>query len=98
MKASYKFVAQNDKEIDIFNRFGLSEVFLCYALAVHRVYRLRRLGTALRGANLDLAKELGFHAVRAGCSSKFSQQIFEKFGAEALCVLPYDQYKVTANI
>ena len=54
---------------------------------------MQGLGTALVGASLDLAIELGFHAVRADCSSKFSQQIFQKFGAGALCVLPYDQYK-----
>ena len=89
---AYAFVAQKDGEIDLFNRFGLSEVFMCYALAVHCDYRLRGLGTALVGASLDLAKELGFHAARADCSSKFAQRIFEKFEAEILCVLPYDQY------
>lgn len=93
LKASFEFVAHKDKEIDLFNRFGLSEVFHCYSLAVHLNYRRQGLGTALVGTSLALAKELGFRAVKAECSSKTSQNIFEKFGAEVICVLPYDQYK-----
>ena len=93
LRASYDFVAHKDKEIDLFNRFGLCEVFLCYALAVHLNYRRQGLGTVLVGSSLALAKELGFRAAKADCSSNFSQKIFEKFGAEVICVLPYDQYK-----
>ena len=93
LRASYEFVAHKDKEIDLFNRFGLCEVFLCYALAVHLNYRRQGLGTALVGSSWALAKELGFRAVKADCSSNFSQKIFGKFGAQLICVLPYDQYK-----
>ena len=93
LRALLEFIAHMDNEIDLFNRIGLSEVFYCFVLAVHTKYRMHGLGTALVGTSLALAKELGFRAVKAECTSKFSQQIAEKFGAGVIDAFPYDQYQ-----
>ena len=93
LKALYEFLAHKDDEIDLFNSFGLGELFEGFLLGVNTNYRRLGVGTALAGTSLALAKELGFKAIKADGTSNFSQHIFEKFGAEAIAVLPYDKYK-----
>ena len=41
---------------------------------------------------MALAKELGFRAFKADCTSNYSKRIFEKLGT-VIATLPYDQHK-----
>lgn len=93
LRSLFTFLAHKDGEIDFFNKFDVSEQFHFLSLAVHAKYRRRGLGSILLGTCVALAKELGFKVIKGEGTSNFSQRIYEKYGFETVCILPYDQYK-----
>lgn len=93
VKDLWTFLCHRDNEMDLFNRFNLTEIFHFVNLGVHRKYRRRGLGYILLSAGVALAKELGFKAVKGEGTSNFSQRIYEKRGFETVLEIPYNQYK-----
>ena len=92
VKDMWTFLCHKDKEMDLFNRFNLEEMFHFVTLAVHKNYRRRGLGFILLSAGVALAKALGFKAVKGEGTSAFSQRIYEKRGFETILEIPYSQY------
>ena len=93
LRSLFTFLAHKDTEVDFFNRYGVSEQFHFLSLGVHAKYRRRGLGGVLLGTCVELAKELGFKAIKGEGTSLFSQRIYEKQGFETAYELPYDEYK-----
>ena len=89
----WTFLTHKDAELDLYNRFNISEMFHFVNLAVHKKFRQRGLGSILLGTAVALAKELGFKAIKGEGTSEVSQRIYEKHEFKLVCEMRYDQYK-----
>ncbi|WAR26696.1 DNAT-like protein [Mya arenaria] len=92
VKDLFVFVTHRDKEIDIFNRYGVDEIFHFFCLGVRKEYRHHGLGDHLLTAALEMAKELGFTVVKGEGTGNFSQHIYEKHGFETILNVTYNSY------
>ena len=93
MREMFKFKAQKEPAVDIFDKCGADEVFHLENLAVHRECRRQGLGFVLLQAAIAFAKAMGFKGILGEGTSNFSQRLFEKLEFETILWLPYSEYK-----
>ena len=91
------FLTHNDLLLDIYDKYGVTELFHVGNAAVHKKYRHQGLGFILFGAIIALAKELGFRALIGEGTSIAPKRLFEKHGFETVLELSYSDYKHKDN-
>ncbi|WAR26775.1 DNAT-like protein [Mya arenaria] len=97
VKDVFRFIYYPTKEIDIFNRYGVDEIFSLDFLCVRNDYRRHGLAIHIVKAALELAKDLSFTVVKGDCTGNYSQRIFEKHGFETILNIPYNSCVIDGN-
>ena len=85
---------------DMFQHYGVDEMFHFFGLGVHKDYRQKGIGTILQKAGIEFVRNLGMGSVviRGEASAIYSQKIYEKLGFELLAVIVFSEYKVNGEI
>ncbi|XP_055531618.1 arylalkylamine N-acetyltransferase 1-like [Wyeomyia smithii] len=88
-----RFLSVVQDGADIKGKFGVTKIYEIQMLAVHPDYRGRAIGSALTKKQIEIAKERGFEAVYADCSSVYSAKIMERLGFECVHEIAFADYR-----
>ncbi|GAB1866855.1 N-acetyltransferase domain-containing protein [Camponotus japonicus] len=81
-----------DKNVNVSGRFQDLNVLEIKIISVNTNWRGKGVAKALIEKTLEIAKEQGFHYVRADCSSLFSGKLCERIGFDTIYKLNYSDY------
>jgi ribosomal protein S18 acetylase RimI-like enzyme len=100
LKKLFSFFAYSSNSFNVFERFGLEEVFEFFGLGVAKKYRQRGIGAFMIEFAVKFVHNLGVNPcfIKSTATSNFSKKIFENAGFEFLAEFPYDTYRVNGEI
>ncbi|XP_072396820.1 arylalkylamine N-acetyltransferase 1-like [Diabrotica undecimpunctata] len=82
-----------NKEIDLFTRYNVEEIFELRILSVEPKYRGRGLAKELFSRSEGIARKHGLKLMKVDATSLFTQKICEAFGFESIKSVCYADYK-----
>ena len=90
------FIAYKDTLVNVFDFYGVDELFSIFELAVHREHRQKGIGYKLMMAATVLASSLsgGPCVIKGNAVSNYSKRIFEKLGFDNIGEAKFEDYKV----
>ncbi|KYN39137.1 hypothetical protein ALC56_06563 [Trachymyrmex septentrionalis] len=81
-----------DKSVNMGGRFRDLNILEVRIISVDTNWRGRGVGTILMGKTAEMAKEQGYHYLRADCTSVFSAKMCERLGYEQIYKINYKDY------
>ncbi|XP_018402170.1 PREDICTED: dopamine N-acetyltransferase-like isoform X2 [Cyphomyrmex costatus] len=81
-----------DKSVNMGERFPDSKIMEVRIISVDTNWRGRGVGTTLMEKTSEMAKEQGFHYLRADCTSIFTTKMCERLGYDQIYKINYKDY------
>ncbi|XP_075233267.1 arylalkylamine N-acetyltransferase-like 7 [Lycorma delicatula] len=81
------------KDADLFNKYGVNELFEIRILSVDKKYRNKGIANKLFARSLELAKKNGFKVLKTDASSKYSQKSADRNGFKVEHEVIFEDYK-----
>ncbi|KAK9693269.1 ANTH domain [Popillia japonica] len=82
-----------NKEADLFNKYGIDEIFELRILCVSPKYRGRGIASKLFAASEKIAVERGFKMIKVDATSYFTQKVCESNGLHTVNEINYKKFK-----
>ncbi|KAL2720438.1 arylalkylamine N-acetyltransferase 1-like isoform X1 [Vespula squamosa] len=87
-----RFLHYVDKRVNADGKFRDQNVLEIRIISVDSNWRGKGIAKALIEKTTEIAREHGFHVMRADCTSMFSGKLCERLGFEAIYQLKYSDY------
>lgn len=88
----FKFLAGIERDVNVFERYGVQKVLHGQVMGVHSKQRGKRLGVRIVKELMTLAKNLNYEIITADCTGCYSAKIFESLGWECVNTVYYKDY------
>jgi GNAT superfamily N-acetyltransferase len=99
VKKLLEFFEFTSEHSNVFEKYGITEYFEFFGLAVLPEYRQRGIGTVLMQAGVSFLGHLKRPSyLKGSCSSNFSKKIYDKFDFEAVGDYAFEDYKVDGKV
>ncbi|XP_043515593.1 uncharacterized protein LOC122531612 isoform X2 [Frieseomelitta varia] len=88
----FEAVLDLNKEVNVFEKYGIDKYMTAFGLSVHPSYRGAALGSHLLNARVNIGREYNIPVTITAFTSPISQKLAERCGFETLIEKNYDEY------